>query len=226
MSQPVFRQRLEEDTVQRVGTKLCLEVTVEDTPEKVFFEWRGPTGSSADDGRVRITETGSVSTAEISPLHLQVIVSLSDVYIILPLRTRDCGPARLKISMASHKQAAMSWPRVRINNSPTSCHHPVRSPQELQGPGVPGGAGGGADGAGDGVTGVQGGWDPLALPPLVQGRGGDPLRRRPGPHSQHGEAGVRVQVRRRQLHGDRLLHLRPGRVQDPVQPGKVPSSPH
>jgi len=38
----------------------------------VFFEWRGPSGSSsADEGRVTITEDGSVSTAEIHPLHLQ-----------------------------------------------------------------------------------------------------------------------------------------------------------
>ena len=72
MSQPVFSVRLEEDTVQRVGTKLCLEVQVETSPEKVFFEWRGPAGSTADDGRVKITESGSSSTAEITPLHLQV----------------------------------------------------------------------------------------------------------------------------------------------------------
>ena len=38
----------------------------------MFFEWRGPSESlSADDGRVTITETGSSSTAEIHPLHLQ-----------------------------------------------------------------------------------------------------------------------------------------------------------
>ena len=74
MSQPVFKQRLEEDIVQRVGTKLGLEVLVEESSEKVFFEWRGPSGSNADDGRVRITEAGSVSTLEISPVHLQVIV--------------------------------------------------------------------------------------------------------------------------------------------------------
>ena len=72
MSQPVFSLGLEEDTVQRVGTKLCLEVEVEESPEKVFFEWRGPTGSNADDGRVKITESGRSSTAEITPLHLQV----------------------------------------------------------------------------------------------------------------------------------------------------------
>ena len=68
----MFSLRLEEDAVQRVGTKLCLEVEVEESPEKVFFEWRGPTGSNADDGRVKITESGSSSTAEITPLHLQV----------------------------------------------------------------------------------------------------------------------------------------------------------
>ena len=45
---------------------------VEDSEEKVFFEWRGPTGSNIDDGRVVITESGTVSTAEITPLHLQV----------------------------------------------------------------------------------------------------------------------------------------------------------
>ena len=73
MSQPVFSLRLEEDAVQRVGTKLCLEVEVEESQEKVFFEWRGPSGSNADDGRVKITESGRCSTAEITPLHLQVI---------------------------------------------------------------------------------------------------------------------------------------------------------
>ena len=72
MSQPVFSLRLEEDTVQRVGTKLCLEVEVEQSAEKVFFEWRGPAGSNTDDGRVKITEAGRSSTAEITPLHLQV----------------------------------------------------------------------------------------------------------------------------------------------------------
>ena len=35
MSQPVFSTTLEEDLVQRVGTKLHLEVTVEDQSEKV-----------------------------------------------------------------------------------------------------------------------------------------------------------------------------------------------
>ena len=73
MCQPVFSLRLEEDAVQRVGTKLCLEVKVEESQEKVFFEWRGPSGSNADDGRVKITESGRCSTAEITPLHLQVI---------------------------------------------------------------------------------------------------------------------------------------------------------
>ena len=149
MSQPVFKQRLEEDIVQRVGTKLCLEVLVEESSEKVFFEWRGPSGSNAEDGRVRITEAGSVSSLEISPVHLQVIVPAGtegSVYIIPDDRTRECGPARLKISMASHKQAVMSWPRVRINNSHQHHLHLIlHSPQELQGPGVPGGAGGRAD---------------------------------------------------------------------------------
>ena len=64
MSQPVFSLKLEEDTVQRVGTKLCLEVEVEQSAEKVFFEWRGPAGSNADEGRVKITESGCSSTAE------------------------------------------------------------------------------------------------------------------------------------------------------------------
>ena len=72
MSQPIFKQQLEEDLVQRVGTKLTLEVQVEESSEKVFFEWRGPTGSNVEDGRVSITESGSISTAEITPLHLQV----------------------------------------------------------------------------------------------------------------------------------------------------------
>ena len=72
MSQPIFKQQLEEDLVQRVGTKLTLEVQVEESSEKVFFEWRGPTGSNVEDGRVAITESGSTSTAEITPLHLQV----------------------------------------------------------------------------------------------------------------------------------------------------------
>ena len=72
MSQPVFKQQLEEDLVQRVGTKLTLEVKVEESSEKVFFEWRGPAGSNVEDGRVAITESGSTSTAEITPLHLQV----------------------------------------------------------------------------------------------------------------------------------------------------------
>ena len=72
MSQPVFKQKLEEDLVQRVGTKLTLVVEVESPADKVFFEWRGPTGSNVDDGRVVITESGSSSTVEITPLHLQV----------------------------------------------------------------------------------------------------------------------------------------------------------
>ena len=88
MSQPVFKQGLDEDTVQRVGTKLCLEVEVEESAEKVFFEWRGPSGSNADDGRVRITESGRSSTAEITPLHLQVtvltVLAVLHVYIICP----------------------------------------------------------------------------------------------------------------------------------------------
>ena len=73
MSQPVFKQKLEEDLVQRVGTKLTLEVIVKETSEKVFFEWRGPSGSTIDDGRVVITESGTTSTAEITPLHVQVL---------------------------------------------------------------------------------------------------------------------------------------------------------
>ena len=90
MSQPVFSLGLDEDLVQRVGTKLHLQVSVEDQSEKVwsiflvpgqkdshsiqvFFEWRGPSGSNADDGRIVITESGNTSTAEITPLHLQVI---------------------------------------------------------------------------------------------------------------------------------------------------------
>ena len=72
MSQPVFQQALEEDWVQRLGTKLTLEVAVEETTEKVFFEWRGPAGSNVEDGRVVITEAGCKSRAEITPLHLQV----------------------------------------------------------------------------------------------------------------------------------------------------------
>ena len=72
MAQPVFQQKLEEDWVQRVGTKLTLEVVVEESDEKVFFEWRGPAGSNVEDGRVVITEAGCKSTAEITPLHLQV----------------------------------------------------------------------------------------------------------------------------------------------------------
>ena len=119
MSQPVFSLKLEEDTVQRVGTKLSLEVEVEESAEKVFFEWRGPAGSNADEGRVKITESASSSTAEISPLHLQVTLLtvltvlsvLSGVYFLI-LRTRECGPARLKISMASHKQNVLFWPKV------------------------------------------------------------------------------------------------------------------
>ena len=35
MSQPVFTHKLEEDWVQRVGTKLTLEVVVEESSEKV-----------------------------------------------------------------------------------------------------------------------------------------------------------------------------------------------
>ena len=72
MSPPVFKLQLEEDLVQRVGTKLSLEVQVEDSSEKVFFEWRGPAGANVEDGRVAITESGSTSFAEITPLHLQV----------------------------------------------------------------------------------------------------------------------------------------------------------
>ena len=72
MSPPVFKLQLEEDLVQRIGTKLSLEVQVEDSSEKVFFEWRGPAGANVEDGRVAITESGSTSIAEITPLHLQV----------------------------------------------------------------------------------------------------------------------------------------------------------
>ena len=74
MAQPVFQQGLEEDLVQRVGTKLTLEVVVSaaSDQEKVFFEWRGPAGSNAEDGRVVITEAGTTSRAEVTPLHLQV----------------------------------------------------------------------------------------------------------------------------------------------------------
>ena len=74
MAQPVFQQALEEDLVQRVGTKLTLEVVVSaaSDQEKVFFEWRGPAGSNAEDGRVVITEAGTTSRAEVTPLHLQV----------------------------------------------------------------------------------------------------------------------------------------------------------
>ena len=38
--------------------------------DKVFFEWRGPAGSSGEEGRVVITEAGWESRAEITPLHL------------------------------------------------------------------------------------------------------------------------------------------------------------
>ena len=134
MSQPVFSLKLEEDTVQRVGTKLCLEVEVEESAEKVFFEWRGPAGSNADEGRVKITESASSSTAEITPLHLQVTLLpvlsvLSDVYFII-LRTRECGPARLKISMASHKQNVLFWPKVGSGQTVTvnkSCQQHIFS---------------------------------------------------------------------------------------------------
>merc|ERR1711962_658071 len=72
MAEPVFHVGLEEDIVQRVGTRLALTGEVQpDQPEKVFFEWRGPPGSSVNEGRVLITEDGSTSTAEIAPLHLQ-----------------------------------------------------------------------------------------------------------------------------------------------------------
>ena len=115
MSQPVFKQQLEEDLVQRVGTKLTLEVKVEESSEKVFFEWRGPAGSNVEDGRVAISESGSTSTAEITPLHLQVREPGGRVYhgdhVIV--RTRECGHARLKIRMASHKQAVTSSPKVK-----------------------------------------------------------------------------------------------------------------
>ena len=37
MSQPVFTHKLEEDWVQRVGTKLTLEVIVEESSEKVVY---------------------------------------------------------------------------------------------------------------------------------------------------------------------------------------------
>ena len=37
MSQPVFTHKLEEDWVQRVGTKLTLEVIVEESSEKVVL---------------------------------------------------------------------------------------------------------------------------------------------------------------------------------------------
>lgn len=122
MSQPVFKQQLEEDLVQRVGTKLTLEVQVEESSEKVFFEWRGPAGSNVEDGRVAITESGSTSTAEITPLHLQVrepeaefISKHYDHYVIV--RTRECGHARLKIRMASHKQGVTSSPKVKYKSS-------------------------------------------------------------------------------------------------------------
>ena len=127
MSQPVFSTGLEEDLVQRVGTKLHLEVTVEDQSEKVpklidsyyfyylkqihqvFFEWRGPSGSNADDGRIVITETGNTSTAEITPLHLQVRNNTSEFMDIIPFcyRTKASGPAQLRISMGSTRQRLM-----------------------------------------------------------------------------------------------------------------------
>ena len=193
---------------------------MEESSEKVFFEWRGPSGSNAEDGRVRITEAGSVSSLEISPVHLQVIVPAGtegSVYIIPDDRTRECGPARLKISMASPRPAAMCWPKVTCSHLlltswpmlPCCC-----SAQELQGPRLPRGAGGRADGGGHGVPGVQGGGDPLPRTQVVQGRRGDPVRRHPRPHPQPRQAGVRVPLRRRQLHGHRHLHLRAGRVSD------------
>ena len=90
MAQPVFQQGLEEDLVQRVGTKLTLEVVVSaaSDQEKVFFEWRGPAGSNAEDGRVVITEAGTTSRAEVTPLHLQVtcpdIFCIYNVHVHLP----------------------------------------------------------------------------------------------------------------------------------------------
>ena len=119
MAQPVFQQSLEEDWVQRVGTKLTLEVVVEETDEKVFFEWRGPAGSNVEDGRVLITEAGCKSTAEITPLHLQVTSLFTmcswprqDIKDIECFRTKECGPARLKINTESLKLNAMSSPKV------------------------------------------------------------------------------------------------------------------
>ena len=86
MAQPVFQQGLEEDLVQRVGTKLTLEVVVSaaSDQEKVFFEWRGPAGSNAEDGRVVITEAGTTSRAEVTPLHLQVTCPDSMTIVHLP----------------------------------------------------------------------------------------------------------------------------------------------
>ena len=137
MSQPVFKQKLEEDLVQRVGTKLTLEVIVEETSEKVFFEWRGPSGSTVDDGRVVITESGTTSTAEITPLHQQVASFLCYIFLISNntycdalskldnficlyienseyFRTKECGHVQLKINMASLRQNVMSSPKVCI----------------------------------------------------------------------------------------------------------------
>ena len=97
MAQPVFQQGLEEDLVQRVGTKLTLEVVVSaaSDQEKVFFEWRGPAGSNAEDGRVVITEAGTTSRAEVTPLHLQVTCP-DTMYNCTPSKS-ETVPTRLEL---------------------------------------------------------------------------------------------------------------------------------
>ena len=75
---------------------------------QVFFEWRGPSGSSsADEGRVTITEDGSVSTAEIHPLHLQVYHRHHGNWL-----NHDCIPcSRIRVYGRAQQRTSMEWVR-------------------------------------------------------------------------------------------------------------------
>ena len=130
MSQPVFSTRLDEDLVQRVGTKLHLEVTVEDQSEKVKHlnvEYH-PCNES-----IRCFLNGGVHPdlmqmmVELSSQKQEIQVQLkshpSTFRYQIPqtmlnksqcntCRTKASGPAQQKINMGSHRQRQMSLLKV------------------------------------------------------------------------------------------------------------------
>lgn len=130
MSQPVFSTRLEEDLVQRVGTKLHLEVTVEDQSEKVkhlmnvvyhcnmsirFFLNGGvpPDPMQMMAGLLSPKqETRVLQRSHLFTFRYKIPETMSNKSYPNTYRTKASGPAQQKINMGSHRQRLMSLLKV------------------------------------------------------------------------------------------------------------------